>query len=49
MSKKKKKPNPHLVKIADDIWQKLWDIARKRKKPTSPTEVLREIINQKLK
>ena len=36
----------HEVQIDDDRWTLLWKIARKRDKPTHPTDIIRELIDQ---
>ena len=34
----------HPIQISDDLWNKLWDIARKRKIPTNPAQIVRAVL-----
>lgn len=39
----------HMLKIPDGLWGRLWEIARKRKEPTQPSQVAREILEKAVK
>ena len=49
MAKKQAKEKDKFIRIPKRLYVKLWKVARKRKEPTSPAEVAREILDKALK
>ena len=36
----------HPVQITDERWKRLWSIAKKRKEPTTPAQIINEAIDR---
>jgi hypothetical protein len=40
--------NRHMIQVDHDRWLLLWEAARKRKEPTQPADIMRELIDKHL-